>query len=71
LRDYILKGVAVNADRVQRLPAELINDLEQKVRFIQRTVRTRELLVRNEVNGLLSVVNDYISWPISLHSAPE
>jgi prophage maintenance system killer protein len=67
LRDYILKGVAVNANRVQRLPAELIDDLEQKVRFIQRTVRTRELLVRNEVDGLLSVVNGYSnSWRMLL-----
>jgi prophage maintenance system killer protein len=67
LRDYILKGVAVNADRIQRLPAELINDLEQKVHFIQRTVRARELLVRNEVDGLLSVVNGYSnSWRMLL-----
>ncbi|HEU0081220.1 MAG TPA: RhuM family protein [Candidatus Paceibacterota bacterium] len=62
LRDYILKGMAVNADRIEKLHEAGIRDLREKLAFIQRTVRNREL-DRSEVDSLLSVIGDYAnSW---------
>jgi prophage maintenance system killer protein len=67
LRDYILKGVSVNNERIKQLSEALLQDLDQKIKFIQRTVRSRENLIRNEVDGLLSVVNGYSnSWRLLL-----
>ncbi|MFA6158032.1 MAG: virulence protein RhuM/Fic/DOC family protein [Candidatus Paceibacterota bacterium] len=62
LRDYILKGIAVNDDRIEKLHEKGITDLKEKLAFIQNTVKRREL-DRGEVDSLLSVINDYAnSW---------
>jgi prophage maintenance system killer protein len=62
LREYILKGIAVNDDRIEKLHEKGIVDLREKLAFIQNTVRRREL-DRGEVNSLLSVISDYAnSW---------
>ncbi len=62
LRDYILKGIAVNSDRIEKLHEKGIIDLKEKLAFIRDTVKRREL-DRSEVDGLLSVISDYAnSW---------
>lgn len=62
LRDYILKGIAVNDGRIEKLHEKGIVDLKEKLAFIQNTVRRREL-DRGEVDSLLSVIGDYAnSW---------
>jgi death-on-curing family protein len=62
LREYLIKGVVINSERVSRLPDRILKDLEEKISFIQRTVRERELS-QGESNSLLSVIHDYAnSW---------
>lgn len=62
LREYLIKGVVINGERVSRLPDRILKDLEEKISFIQRTVRERELS-QGESNSLLSVIHDYAnSW---------
>ena len=62
LREYLIKGIVVNNKRVSRLPDKILNDLDEKISFIQRTIRSREL-DRDETNSLLSVIHGYAnSW---------
>jgi len=62
LREYLIKGLVANTERIKKLPDRILKDLDQKIDFIQRTVRKREL-AKNEVDGLLSVIHDYAnSW---------
>ena len=62
LRDYIIKGVAINTERVKKLHERGIKDLRVKIEFIQNTIRKREL-DRTETDSLLSVISDYAnSW---------
>ena len=64
LRDYIIKGVAVNTERIKRLHERGIEDLRSKIEFIQNTIKKSEL-DKNEVDSLLSVIKDYAnSWTI-------
>lgn len=64
LRDYILKGVAVNTERIKKLHQEGLKDLRSKIAFIQNTIQKREL-DRGEVQSLLSVISDYAnSWSL-------
>lgn len=58
LREYIMKGIAVNTERLKQLPEKMIHDLDEKIRFIQRTIERRELN-KSEVYGLLSVIDGY------------
>ena len=62
LREYILKGVAINTERIKKLHQEGLKDLRSKIQFIQNTIRKREL-DRTEIDSLLSVISDYTnSW---------
>ncbi len=62
LREYLIKGIVINNERVSNLPDRILKDLEEKISFIQRTVRERELS-QGESNSLLSVIHDYAnSW---------
>jgi prophage maintenance system killer protein len=62
LREYLIKGIVINNDRVNKLPDKILNDLYEKISFIQRTVRDRELN-SSESNSLISVIKDYTnSW---------
>jgi hypothetical protein len=62
LREYLIKGIVANSDRIKQLPEKILKDLDQKIRFIQRTIQSRELN-RGEVDGLLSVIDSYSnSW---------
>ena len=62
LRDYIIKGVAINTERIKRLHEDGLKDLRSKIEFIQKTINKREL-DKTEVDSLLSVISDYAnSW---------
>lgn len=58
LREYLVKGIVVNVTRLERTPDRMIKDLDEKIRFIQRVIKKRELN-QPEVDSLLSVINDY------------
>ncbi|MDO8569265.1 MAG: virulence protein RhuM/Fic/DOC family protein [bacterium] len=62
LREYIIKGIAINTERIKKLHQEGLKDLRLKIQFIQNTIRKREL-DKTEVDSLLSVISDYAnSW---------
>ncbi len=43
LREYLVKGIVVNNDRINKLPDRILADLDEKISFIQRTIKKREL----------------------------
>lgn len=62
LREYLVKGIVFDADRIKSLPDKILKDLEQKISFIQKIAEKRELN-KGEVDSLLSVIHDYAhSW---------
>ena len=64
LRDYIIKGYAVNAKRLQVAQHTSVKELEKTLQFIQGAIR-RKQLDQKEVDSLLSVIGDYAnSWII-------
>jgi prophage maintenance system killer protein len=64
LREYLVKGIVVNMDRIKQLPDKILLDLDKKLAFIKETVQKRELN-QEEVDGLLSVIKDYAhSWQL-------
>jgi hypothetical protein len=54
LKDYILKGYAVN----DRLKLQQYEDLKQTVRILSNVVKSKELTA-DETSGLLRVITDY------------
>ena len=62
LREYLIKGFVINEDRIKKLPDRILSDLDEKISFIQRTIKKRELN-QNETDSLLRVIHDYAnSW---------
>jgi prophage maintenance system killer protein len=62
LREYIVKGIAINTDRIKNLHEKSLEDLKNKIKFIQETIRQRQL-DQGEVDSLLSIITDYAnSW---------
>lgn len=62
LRDYIIKGYALNAKRLQEARQTGVKELERALQFIQDAIRRRQL-DQTEVDSLLSVISDYAnSW---------
>ncbi len=62
LREYLIKGMVVNNDRIKQLPDKILNDLNEKILFIQKTIKKRELN-QSETDSLMSVIHDYAnSW---------
>ncbi len=62
LREYLIKGIVINNDRINKLPDRILADLDEKISFIQRTIKKRELN-QSETESLLSVIHDYAnSW---------
>jgi prophage maintenance system killer protein len=62
LRQYLMKGVVINTERIKKLPDRIIMDLADKVGFIQRVLEKRQLDT-SEVGSILSVIRDYAnSW---------
>ncbi len=58
LREYLIKGFVANTERLKHVPDLMIKDLDERIKFIQRTIHKRQL-DRGEVDSLLSVINDY------------
>lgn len=64
LKEYIIKGIVINDDRIKKLADKHMFDLGKKIHFIQETIRKREL-DQTEVQGLLSVIDSYASsWSL-------
>jgi len=62
LREYLVKGIVVNADRIKKLPDRILTDIVGKLDFIQHTLQKREL-DKSETDSLLAVIHDYAnSW---------
>ncbi len=62
LRKYLIEGIVVNNEKIKKLPDRILADLDEKISFIQRTIKKRELN-QNETDSLLSVIHDYAnSW---------
>jgi len=62
LREYLIKGIAINTDRIKKLPDKILSDLVSKIEFIQQTLQKRELS-KLETDSLLGVIHDYAnSW---------
>jgi len=62
LREYIINGIAINTERIKQLPDKILKDLDEKILFIQKTIKKRELS-QSETDSLLSVIHDYAnSW---------
>ena len=55
LKDYIIKGYAVN----ERIRKEQIGELRQLVGMLGRTIQSQPLLSTDETNALFEVVTDY------------
>jgi death-on-curing family protein len=62
LREYLIKGIVINEERIKKLPDRILADLDEKISFIQRTIKKKELN-QSETDSLLSVIHDYAnSW---------
>jgi prophage maintenance system killer protein len=55
LKDYLVKGYAVN----QRIHSEQIAELRQLVQMVGRTIQSQQVLSTDETNALFDVVTDY------------
>ena len=58
LRDYIIKGYAINSKRLQEARQTGVKELTKTLQFIQSAIRRRKL-DQTEVDSLLSVIGDY------------
>ena len=56
LKDYIIKGYAIN----DKIKIEHYNELKELVRLLAHTVHTQEKLTDEQSKGLFSVVSDYV-----------
>lgn len=62
LREYLVKGIVINSERVKKLPDRILADVVGKLEFIQHTLQKREL-DKSETDSLLAVIHDYAnSW---------
>ena len=59
LKDYLVKGYAINEQRVKAVEAKY-DELKEVVRLIGRTVSLQGQLSECEQRGLLSVITDYV-----------
>ena len=63
LREYIVKGIAINTERIRNLHKKSLKDLSSKINLIQNIVKKKQL-DQGEVNSLLSVINDYANYTV-------
>jgi len=64
LKEYLIKGIVMNTERIKKLPDKILKDLDEKISFIQRTIQKRELN-KSEVDGLIGVIHDYANaWSL-------
>ncbi|MEI6296580.1 MAG: RhuM family protein [bacterium] len=62
LKDHIIKGYTLNADRLEEIKAKQFCEFEQAVGLIKKTIETRQLS-GGEESGLLKVITEYTnSW---------
>lgn len=65
LREYLVKGIVANVDRIKQLPDKILLDLDEKLKFIQETIIKKKELNQEEVYSLMSVIKDYAhSWQL-------
>jgi hypothetical protein len=57
IKDYLVKGYAVNQQRLQK-QAERLNELKETIRLIGETLEYKELS-GDESKGLLKIISDY------------
>jgi len=64
LRDYTLKGVVVNEQRIKEAHQLKLKELEKTITLLQNVMRSKALDTR-EAQGLLSVITDYAhTWAL-------
>ena len=66
LHDYIVKGYTLNQKRLRELKAKQLDEFEQAVGLIKKTIETRHLSSCEE-SGLLRVITDYANTWLLLH----
>mgnify|MGYP004449112057 CR=1 FL=1 len=59
LKDYIVKGYAVNEKRIKEVESKYA-ELKDVVRLIGRTITLQDSISESEGRGLLSVITDYV-----------
>lgn len=69
LREYIIKGYVLNEQRLKESRQTSVRELQKTLRFIQGTIRKRQL-DQTEVDSLLSVISDYANSWLLLVSHP-
>ncbi|MDP2812672.1 MAG: virulence protein RhuM/Fic/DOC family protein [bacterium] len=70
LSEHIIKGYTVNKQRLPQLENKQLNELEQTVSLIKKTLQTRQLSSTEE-RGLLQVVTDYANTWVLLQKYDE
>lgn len=70
LRDHIIKGYTVNKQRVPQLENKQLNELEQTVGLIKKTLQIRQLSGTEE-HGLLHVITEYANTWVLLQKYDE
>jgi hypothetical protein len=67
LKDYIIKGYAVN----EKMRIQQYNDLKQTIKLLSNVIQNRETaLTADEASGLLQVITDYtkyMSEPVNIN----
>jgi prophage maintenance system killer protein len=57
LKDYLIKGYAINQQRLQK-QAEQLNELKETIKILGNTLEYKEL-TNDESKGLLKIISDY------------
>jgi death-on-curing family protein len=57
LKDYLIKGYAINQQRLQK-QAEQLNELKETIKILGNTLKYKEL-TNDESKGLLKIISDY------------
>jgi len=57
LKDYLIKGYAINQQRLQK-QAEQLNELKETIKILGKTLKYKEL-TNDESKGLLRIISDY------------
>lgn len=70
LREHIIKGYTINKQRLPKLEDKQLNELEQTVGLIKKTLLNRQLSSFEE-SGLLRVITDYANTWVLLQKYDE
>lgn len=58
LKQHLIKGYTLNQTRIQELKAHQLQEFEDAIGLIKKTIETKQL-TNNEAEGLLKIVTDY------------